>query len=598
MIGAIPMATVLVLEDDALSQKIIAKTLTNAGHEPLTTATIEQAWIQLRHYVIVDLVILDNQLNNEWGWEFLRELRNDPIYKGVPVVVYTAHTERSSLLKYVQLGVQGMLVKPYVTQAVLAEVAKALKTSWASHLLESPQSACERLNINEADYSYIVQSAVSTLARSVREAQQLQGTMGARLHPIIEHLKSECGQLGSPLFKTLLKSADDALAQRDPVTLMRTLSSMETVLGLIRKRAATFAAQSAEIRTPVTAAQKADEPPPALLFEPPTGVEATFHRKIAAQPIWSFGRHFGRLRGAKLVTPADLEKMGENLLASDPLYSFFTAIKLTARVPELTVDETARAIGELPGFEPVYLRIATQLGFKSDTPTLDVNIRHSIQHLGTAKAVSLLVAGRIAAAGKAPSPLDLRPLLEHTVAVSLLSFEIGRLLKLADPYQLAAAGAMHDIGKWLFAVGEPALYAAALAITQAEQLTIANAETEIFGLAHPEAGRLLLQIARESPLLCETTLYHQSPEKVADPQLAPGVCAVHIAHHFARALQSGDEKYATAVKTSFSAQGHPIWTVLKNNGVEPPADMPKLVEAILILAQTTASTTAALIKGA
>jgi HD superfamily phosphohydrolase YqeK len=190
-------------------------------------------------------------------------------------------------------------------------------------------------------------------------------------------------------------------------------------------------------------------------------------------------------------------------------------------------------------------------------------------------------------------------LLEHTIAVSLLSFEIGRLLHLEDPHNLSAAGAMHDIGKWFFAIGEPALYAATLALTltQSEPLTIGKAETEIFGLSHPEAGDLLLKLGGASPLLREATRYHNTPEKVADRRLAPLVAAVYIADRIASAVQSADPKFIADTRTALAARTHPAWAIMRNSGVEPPLDIPELADAIFSIAETTAWTTGVLLKG-
>jgi CheY-like chemotaxis protein len=70
------MAKVLIVEDDRLSQKVMGQVLTNAGHEALFADSTRKAWEKLQEHVLVDLVVLDNQLNQEWGWQFLRRMRH------------------------------------------------------------------------------------------------------------------------------------------------------------------------------------------------------------------------------------------------------------------------------------------------------------------------------------------------------------------------------------------------------------------------------------------------------------------------------------------------------------------------------------------
>jgi CheY-like chemotaxis protein len=120
------MATVLVVEDDKLSQRILSKMLAGGNHVALLAASVEEGWATLRQNVSVDLVILDNQLGKEWGWQFLERLREDILYQNLPVVVYTGHTERNSILRYVELGVKTMLVKPYKAEIIFEEVSKAV----------------------------------------------------------------------------------------------------------------------------------------------------------------------------------------------------------------------------------------------------------------------------------------------------------------------------------------------------------------------------------------------------------------------------------------------------------------------------------------
>src|SRR5450631_3692161 len=128
------MAKVLVLDDDRLSQKLVGKVFGNAGHETLAAFSAQHAWEKLHEHVLVDMVVLDNQLDQEWGWQFMRALRANPAYLGLPVVVYTAHTERDSIVRYLELGVQSMNLKPYQSDVLLVELGKAIQSNWSARV--------------------------------------------------------------------------------------------------------------------------------------------------------------------------------------------------------------------------------------------------------------------------------------------------------------------------------------------------------------------------------------------------------------------------------------------------------------------------------
>ena len=117
------MSKVLVVEDDRVSRRVLAAILDQAGHEAVLAESIAEARQRLDEHVLVDLMILDNQLGRDWGWELLRDLRKHPVYKALPVVVYTAFTDRSSVVRFVEFGVQGLRVKPYQGMIILEDVA-------------------------------------------------------------------------------------------------------------------------------------------------------------------------------------------------------------------------------------------------------------------------------------------------------------------------------------------------------------------------------------------------------------------------------------------------------------------------------------------
>ena len=230
------MASVLVVEDDKLSQRILGKILGGAGHEILVAESVAKAWETLRAHPLVDLVILDNQLGKEWGWVFLQGLRADPVFTGLPVAVYTAHTERSSIMKYVELGVQAMLVKPYKGEVLFEELKKAVAADWTGRILERSAAACARLKISESDYYSTLSAAATELEKSIAA---LRDAVAAKredhvLREPVQKIFNQSAALGMPILKTVTEGLVRGIGSKHAAAIQTGLRSIESLHTLLR----------------------------------------------------------------------------------------------------------------------------------------------------------------------------------------------------------------------------------------------------------------------------------------------------------------------------------------------------------------------------
>jgi DNA-binding response OmpR family regulator len=73
-------------------------------------------------------VLLDWDMPNVDGAEFMRTVRSPATFPhpNVPVIMLTAHSEKSRVVQAVQLGVHEYLVKPVSSQALLARIVVVL----------------------------------------------------------------------------------------------------------------------------------------------------------------------------------------------------------------------------------------------------------------------------------------------------------------------------------------------------------------------------------------------------------------------------------------------------------------------------------------
>ncbi len=75
------------------------------------------------------LVLLDLRLPKVDGIEVLRQARNHPVWKQVPIVVLTTSRENKDIESAYQIGVNSYIVKP-VDFLAFAEMVKTIKVYW------------------------------------------------------------------------------------------------------------------------------------------------------------------------------------------------------------------------------------------------------------------------------------------------------------------------------------------------------------------------------------------------------------------------------------------------------------------------------------
>jgi CheY-like chemotaxis protein len=126
------MAHILLLEPNTLLARTYAQVLIQAGHT-VTAARGAQQAIHAADQQSPDVVVLELQLPEHNGIEFLHEFRSYPEWQQVPVVVNTTLApvmmqQFAPVLQH-DLGVCAILYKPTAT---LADICRAVKAGVAA----------------------------------------------------------------------------------------------------------------------------------------------------------------------------------------------------------------------------------------------------------------------------------------------------------------------------------------------------------------------------------------------------------------------------------------------------------------------------------
>ncbi len=116
-------ASVLIVDDDDLLRSSLAFSLKQAGFEPYTAATAEDA-IAAAARLRPDIVLLDIMLPGMDGLEALRHFRDRA---GLPVIFLTARRREFDQVLGLELGADDYLTKPFDPEVLIAHIKAVLR---------------------------------------------------------------------------------------------------------------------------------------------------------------------------------------------------------------------------------------------------------------------------------------------------------------------------------------------------------------------------------------------------------------------------------------------------------------------------------------
>ncbi len=113
--------TILVIEDEASTSKLLSHILRREGYQVHTARTGPEG-LRLAHEVQPDLIILDIVLPGMDGYEVCRYLRADPDTEKVPILMLTAMGRPADQRVGFEMGADDYITKPFVLADLLNRI--------------------------------------------------------------------------------------------------------------------------------------------------------------------------------------------------------------------------------------------------------------------------------------------------------------------------------------------------------------------------------------------------------------------------------------------------------------------------------------------
>lgn len=113
----------LVIDDSRTVRTIIRKILTEVGLEVIEAGNGREGLDQLERSPEVDIVLVDWNMPEMNGLEFIVAVRADRAYDPVRIMMVTTETEQEQILRAMKAGANEYLMKPFTKDVLVAKLS-------------------------------------------------------------------------------------------------------------------------------------------------------------------------------------------------------------------------------------------------------------------------------------------------------------------------------------------------------------------------------------------------------------------------------------------------------------------------------------------
>lgn len=117
---------ILVIDDEMMLREMLKDIFSIAGYDVITAENGKEG-LQKIETEMPDFVILDGSMPVMDGFETLKEIRKNPRFINLPVMMFTALSGETEQIKGLNLGADDYITKPFKTTVLLSKVKNILE---------------------------------------------------------------------------------------------------------------------------------------------------------------------------------------------------------------------------------------------------------------------------------------------------------------------------------------------------------------------------------------------------------------------------------------------------------------------------------------
>ncbi len=120
--------TILIVDDSESIRELVGNSLEKAGYDVLKGVNGKDGFKVLKESEItISLVITDLFMPEMDGIDLIKEVRKDPTYQFVPILMLTTESQAEKKLEGKKAGATGWMVKPFEEGKLLRIVKKVIR---------------------------------------------------------------------------------------------------------------------------------------------------------------------------------------------------------------------------------------------------------------------------------------------------------------------------------------------------------------------------------------------------------------------------------------------------------------------------------------
>ena len=165
-----------------------------------------------------DLILLDNVMPRMSGWEFTKNVKNDPKYQNIPIIMFSALDDVKDKIAGFELGVDDYITKPFNFSEVLARIKAVLRNRELFAQIavrESRLSLAEELNHdmkrNLCDFAKSIDdldSAVAMIQSGGKISDKNASELLDNVQEKTKKVRRQVAELDARIEKTILEWED------------------------------------------------------------------------------------------------------------------------------------------------------------------------------------------------------------------------------------------------------------------------------------------------------------------------------------------------------------------------------------------------------
>ncbi|MFP3089153.1 response regulator [Treponema sp. TIM-1] len=155
---------ILIVDDEQINLEFFEVMLSKLGFIVEKASDGVEALEKVKRFY-PDLILLDNIMPRMSGWEVTKTLKNDPKFREIPIIMFSALDDVKDKVEGFALGIDDYITKPYNFSEVLARIRAVLRNRELFGQIVVRES---RLNLAE-EFSLSIKKDVADFVKSMDE---------------------------------------------------------------------------------------------------------------------------------------------------------------------------------------------------------------------------------------------------------------------------------------------------------------------------------------------------------------------------------------------------------------------------------------------